>query len=82
MTRLAGSEMRKRFSYYEYESTYENLPHLNISGWGYKIFNDDPDYKFWSGTDLFRESDELFDSQAEAELAAIGHISMLENGEG
>lgn len=82
MTKYAVNEMRKRYSYYEFETFYETLPHHNLQGWGYKIFNDDPDFKFWTGTDLFRESDELFDSELQAEFAAIGHISLLENGEG
>jgi len=76
--------MRKKFSCYEFETFYERIdnPLLKAEGWAYKIFNGDPDYKFWTGTDEFRESEELFDSEQQAEFAAIGHISMLENGEG
>ncbi len=38
-----------------------------------------PDYK---GKVVLRESDEWYDSEGRARLAAIGHISLLENGEG
>lgn len=84
MTKLVVNNMRKRYSYYEYEVIYEKIktPLIDMQGWGYRIFNDDPDFKFWSGSDLFRESDELYDTEQQAEFAAIGHISMLENGEG
>ena len=39
-------------------------------------------YDLESKPNLIRESDEWFDSKSRAELAAIGHISLLENGEG
>ena len=74
--------MRKRYSYYEYETYYDKIPHQDLEGWGYRIFVNDPDHKFWMGTDVYRESDELFESEQQADFAAIGHISLLENGEG
>tara|TARA_R110000868_G_C10972576_1_gene770464 strand:- start:1528 stop:1725 length:198 start_codon:yes stop_codon:yes gene_type:complete len=64
----------KKFSYYQYrvfESTGKDW-----SGWVYEIYSQD------KVPELIRESDEWFDSQTQAGLAAIGHISLLENGEG
>ena len=49
------------------------------NGWDYIIY--DPDYKPSEQT-IFRESSEWFDSEQEARFAAIGHIDLLENGEG
>lgn len=72
--------MRKKYSYYEYETFYEELPQL--SGWGYKIYTDSSIYNEIWQTDLYRESEELFESEQKAEFAAIGHISLIENGEG
>ena len=80
--------MRKRYSYYEYDTEFVTMPpiveaHIDaLQGWSYNIYNDDPDFKFWSGSNLFRQSDELYDTQAEAEFAAVGQIDKLENGEG
>lgn len=45
-------------------------------GWVYEICDLD------SRPNLICVSDEWFDSKSRAELAAIGHISLLENGEG
>lgn len=68
--------MRKVHSYYEYEIVPQG------EGWGYKIFTDNEIYfDIWK-TDVYRESDEWFDSPVQAEFAAIGHISLIENGEG
>lgn len=44
-------------------------------GWVYEIYTQFDDV-------LVIESSEWFDSQAEAGFAAVGHISLLENGEG
>lgn len=68
--------MRKKYGYYEYEVI--PLP----EGWGYKIFTDNKVYQEILGTDVYRESDEWFDSEAQAGFAAVGHISLIENGEG
>ncbi len=45
-------------------------------GWVYEIYTDN------KKPELLRESEEWFDSEAQAGFAAIGHISLLENGEG
>lgn len=44
-------------------------------GWVYEIYTQFDDV-------LIRESEEWFDSEGQAGFAAIGHISLLENGEG
>lgn len=62
-----------KFSCYEYEVI------ENKEGWYYIIY--DPDYEPCDST-IIRQADEWFDSSAQASLAAIGHISLLENGEG
>ena len=45
-------------------------------GWIYEIYDQD------SNPELIRESDEWFETEQEARFAAIGHICLLENGEG
>ena len=60
-----------KFSLYEYEILEQE------QGWVYEIL--DPDYK---SRVVLREAGEWYDSYAQANLAAIGHISLLENGEG
>ena len=65
--------MIRKFSCYEYEVREEK------EGFVYVIF--DPDYKPTDKT-IIREADEWFESEGKANLAAIGHISLLENGEG
>lgn len=47
----------------------------NWNGFVYKIYKKET-------KELIRETHEWFDSKGQAELAAIGHISLLENGEG
>ena len=49
---------------------------------GYKILDKGGDHHFWMGTPVIREADEYFDTAQEAEFAAIGHIDLLESGEG
>jgi len=51
-------------------------------GWYYKIYTEDPDYISFNGTNVLRESQELFAFEGIARFAAIGHITVLENGEG
>lgn len=46
-------------------------------GWIYEIYYQPPREEI-----LIRESEEWFDNKSTAGLAAIGHISLLENGEG
>lgn len=80
MTKLAVNKMRKKFSCYEYE-TWEYWPDLHRDkclGYCYTIFGAGcPPYD--DGKIL---SDEWYDSAQQAEFAAIGHITLLENGEG
>lgn len=65
--------MMLKFSCYEYEILKTD------QGWVYQIY--DPDYKPCP-ISIIRESDEWYESSGHANLAAIGHISLLENGEG
>lgn len=70
--------MRKHGDFYEY--------YVYLSSGGF------PDGTIWEGfvykiysqetKELFRESQEWFDSEAQAGFAAIAHIGLLENGEG
>ncbi len=65
--------------YYQYTTEYQSdtLPDgSSWAGWVYDIFD------LETPPNLIRESDEWFDSEAQACFAAIGHISLLENGEG
>lgn len=65
----------KKYSLYYYQ-TFKDKG-VAWEGWVYKIYSD-------TGKEYVpvRESDEWFDCRADAELAAIDHISLLENGEG
>lgn len=45
-------------------------------GWMYEIYNNA------EVPELIRESKEWFDNESRARYAAIGHISLLEQGEG
>lgn len=65
--------MIEKYSCYEYEV----LPDNDV--WVYVIY--EPDYKPTKQT-VIRESDEWFETKQEARFAAIGHINLLENGEG
>lgn len=62
----------RKYSCYEYE-LYQ-LPG-KPERWCYNIFDPYDD-------SILRESSEWFESEGEANLAAIGHIDLLENGEG
>jgi len=62
--------MRKH-GYYQY-IVFED----NQNEWVYEIYTLD------EKPSLVVESDEWFDSEAQAGFAAIGYISLLENGEG
>jgi len=72
--------VREKYSYYEF--SVKEVSMENGCGYVYEIYTDDPDYKFFMKTEVLRESDEWFESKNEARFAAIGHISLLENGEG
>lgn len=53
---------------------YEIIPHEGM--WVYDIY--DP----FNRKEILVESSDWFETQQEARFAAIGHISLLENGEG
>lgn len=75
----------EKFSYYDFEIRSHNVPGFGennnkyIPGYYYVIY--DSYYKPCEFT-IIREADEYFDSEEEARLAAIGHISLLEDGDG
>ena len=71
----------EKYGCYEFEvRKYDGIIYTVVSnGWDYVIY--DPDYKP-SDLTIIRESSEWFDNETRAKLAAIGHISLLENGEG
>jgi len=69
--------MKEKCGYYEFE-VYEYWPSLHLDkaqGYCYTIYKP-------GSEDIVRESEEWFESEMRARLAAIGHISLLENGEG
>ena len=68
----------EKFSLYEFNVILD----LHGCGWYYEIYTDDIDYINWRKTNILRSSDEWFDTAQEARFAAIGHINLLENGEG
>lgn len=69
---------REKYSCYEFEVNKAIiLREPAILGYVYKIFNWN-DY-FCCADDI--ESDEWYETEQEARFAAIGHISLLENGE-
>ena len=71
--------MREIYSQYEYE-IYEDP--LENNHWLYNIYN--PDYRVFDDKHeiAIRQSTEWFESAQRARFAAIGHISLLEEGEG
>jgi hypothetical protein len=75
----------EKYSCYEYEVRCHDVPGWGenenkwVKGWYYVIF--DTYYKPCDAT-IIRESDEYFDAEQEARFAVIGHIDLLENGEG
>lgn len=75
----------EKFSCYEFEIRSHEVPGWDenvdkwVKGYFYVIF--DPYYKPCEQT-IVREADEYFENEQQARLAAIGHISLLENGEG
>jgi hypothetical protein len=65
--------MIEKYSYYEFE-VFQDFNET----WIYKIYSEGcPPYD-----DGVIDSDEYYDSEKEARFAAIGHIGLLENGEG
>lgn len=71
-----------KYSHYEYEIwSYPDDDYPDTQYYYYKILDKGGDHHFWMGTPVIREADEYFDTAQEAEFAAIGHISTLEDGE-
>ncbi len=73
--------MIEKYSYYEFEvnKIIVMVDDKACMKYIYKIYH--PDYKPCDAS-IIRESDEWFDTEQEARFAAIGHIDLLENGEG
>lgn len=67
--------MEKEGDIYKYDVYFASDEKKEWRGWVYDIYHQEND-KF------VRESSEWFESMGEAKLAATGHISLLENGEG
>ena len=73
----------ERYSYYDYEIWVymdDDYP-AQESHYYYKIVDNDGRHKFWTGSNVIRESEDTFDTAQEAMFAAIGHITKLEDGE-
>ncbi len=64
--------MRRNHSNYEYD-VYKNP--FEFNRWFYKIY--DPNYK----NEIFRESDEWYQSQKKCHIAVLDHINALNDGE-
>ena len=65
--------MKETYSYYEFEVMPEN------DVWVYVIYDHNDPY---IANAILRESSEWFETENEARFAAIGHIGLLEDGEG
>lgn len=73
----------ERYSHYDYQIwAYPNEDQPEIKNYYYKILDKGGDWHFWMGTPVIREADEYFDTAQEATFAAVGHIDLLESGEG
>lgn len=75
----------EKFSLYEFDIRSHDVPGHgdNVDKWvkGYFYVIYDPNYKASDST-IIREAQEYFEHESKARLAAIGHITLLENGEG
>lgn len=73
----------ERYSCYDYEiwAYMDDDYPSEVSHYYYKILDTDGQHKFWTGSNVLVESDDSFESAGEARLAAIGHISKLEDGQ-
>ena len=67
------SYMVEKYSYYEFCLKHDN----EENAWYYEIY--DPDFRTRL---VLRDANDWFDTEQEARFAAIGHIDLLENGEG
>jgi hypothetical protein len=68
----------EKYSCYEFSIYHEDKGN-NLDAWVYVIY--DPTYKPCAQT-IIREAEDWFDTEQEARFAAIGHIDLLESGEG
>ncbi len=76
----------EKYSCYEFEIKHELIPiwsatgktDKTVNGYTYEIILEN-DYMGYPDS---IESEEWFDTEQEARFAAIGHIDLLENGEG
>lgn len=76
-------EREALYSHYQYEIwSYPDENNTDTKYYYYKILDKGGEQHFWLNDPVIRESDEDFNSVGEASLAAIGHIGLLEDGEG
>ena len=77
--------MIEKYSYYEFEIFHELIPiwsatgktDKTVNGYIYKIYGE----RYYPYDDGVIESDEWFEAEQEARVAAIEHIDLLESGE-
>ncbi len=72
------------YSFYDYEiwAYMDDDYPTQVAHYYYKILDNDGQQKFWTGCNVVRESNDYFDTEQEATFAVIGHIDLLESGEG
>ena len=73
--------MKEKYSIYEFEImkvVYAELDGRKNTGYIYEIYSEG----CLPYDDGVIESDEYFDTEEQSRFAAIGHITLLENGEG
>lgn len=73
--------MIEQYSYYQYEIKKAIVMVEEVAELKYVYQIYDPEFKPTEHT-VIRESDEWYDTAQEARFAVIGHIDLLENGEG
>lgn len=73
--------MIEKYSCYEYKIKKAIVMVDEVASLKFVYVIYDSDYKPTEHT-VIRESDEWYDAEQEARFAAIGHIDLLENGEG
>ncbi len=73
----------ERHSHYDFEIwAYPDDDYPDTKYYFYKILDKGGMQHYWLGDPVIREADEYFDTAQEARFAAIGHIELLESGEG
>lgn len=76
-------ELEGEHSHYQYEVwAYPDDDYPDTKYYYYKILDKGGMAHYWLNDPVIRESDEYFDCLGDARLAAIGHIGLLEDGEG